>query len=83
MLSDIHIAVFGQGSENSVFCFKRGVLTVSTLRRRGFVKKAERAVSPCNKAVIALRQRPYCKVKRPSRECREALTADKTAQKHV
>ena len=30
MLSDIHIAVFGQGSENSVFCFKRGVLTVST-----------------------------------------------------
>ena len=75
MLSDIHIAVFGQGSENSVFCIKRGALTVSTLRRRGFVKKAERAVSPCNKAVIALPNGPRCIAKRPLRESREALTA--------
>jgi len=47
------------------------------------VKKAERVVSPCNKAVIALRRRPYCKAKRPSRECREGLTAGRTAQKRV
>ena len=83
MLSDTLTAIFNHEPENRNFRFKREALTVSTLQPRRFVKKAERAVSPCNKAVIALRQRPYCKVKRPSRECREALTADKTAQKHV
>jgi len=83
MLSSTRRAFLNQTPENRIFCLKQEALTVSTLRRHGFVKKAERAVSPCNKAVIALRQRPYCKVKRPSRECREALTADKTAQKHV
>jgi len=83
MLSGIRSAIFRQGSENRVFCFKWGALIISMLQRWGFVKKAERAVSPCNKAVIALRRRPYCKAKRPSRECREGLTAGRTAQKRV
>ncbi len=33
MLSDIGIAIFGQGTENRDFCIKRGALTVSTLCR--------------------------------------------------
>jgi hypothetical protein len=83
MLSDIRIAISGQGSENRVFCFKQGVLIISMLQQQGFVKKAERAVSPCNKAVIALRNRPPCTAKRPLRECREALTAGKYGKKRV
>ena len=83
MLSDICIAIFGQGSENRDFYFKWEALIINTLQSHRFVKKAERAVSPCNKAVIALRRRPYCNAKRPSRECREALTARKQGKKRV
>ncbi len=83
MLSDIISAIFRQRSENGTFCAKREALIIKTLHRNGFVKKAERAVSHCNKAVIALRNRPYCNAKRPLRECREALTAEKQGQKQV
>ena len=83
MLSGIRSAIFRQGSENRVFCFKWGALIISMLQRWGFVKKAERAVSPCNKAVIALRRRPPCTAKRPLRECREALTAAKRVKNRV
>ena len=76
MLSDICIAVFGQGSENRDFCVKWEVLIISMLQSEGFVKKAERPFRPCNGAVVALRRRPYCKAKRPSRECREGLIAN-------
>ena len=83
MLSDTLTAIFNHEPENRNFRFKREALTVSTLQPRRFVKKAERAVSPCNKAVIALRRRPPCTAKRPLRECREALTASWHAQKCV
>ena len=53
MLSDTLTAIFNHEPENRNFRFKREALTVSTLQPRRFVKKAERAVSPCNKAVIA------------------------------
>jgi len=75
MLSGTQTANSTPRSKNRVFYFKWEALTVSTLQRKNFVKKAERAVSPCNKAVIARRRRPYCNAKRPLRECREALTA--------
>ena len=65
MLSDIGIAIFGQGTENRDFCFKWGVLIISELRQRGFVKKAERAVLHCNKGLIALRRWPRCTPIRP------------------
>ena len=54
MLSDIRIAISGQGSENRVFCFKQGVLIISMLQQQGFVKKAERAVSQCKEACFAM-----------------------------
>ena len=69
--------------ENRDFRVKWEVLIISMLHPSGFVKKAERAVWHCNKAVIALRRRPYCNAKRPLRECREALTADWTCKKGV
>ena len=54
MLSDICIAIFGQGSENRDFYFKWEALIINTLQSHRFVKKAERAVSPCNKAAVAM-----------------------------
>jgi len=49
--------------ENRDFRVKWEVLIISMLHPSGFVKKAERAVWHCNKAVIALRRRPYCNAK--------------------
>jgi len=83
VLNDITRAFLCYVPENSDFRAKRGVLIISMLRQCGFVKKAERAVLQCNKAVIALRRRPYCNAKRPLRECREALTACLTCKKGV
>jgi len=83
MLSGTQTANSTPRSKNRVFYFKWEALTVSTLQRKNFVKKAERAVSPCNKAVIALRRRPPCTAKRPLRECREALTAAKRVKNRV
>jgi len=60
MLSDIRIAISRQGLENRDFCSKWGTLIISMLQKRGFVKKAERAVSPCNNGLVALRNRPRC-----------------------
>ena len=65
MLSDIRIAISGQDSENRDFCSKWGTLIISMLQKRGFVKKAERAVSPCNNGLVALRNRPRCTPIRP------------------
>ncbi|WP_288069628.1 hypothetical protein, partial [Xylanibacter rodentium] len=46
-------------AENSAFFVKTGSADYQALTffkdQYGYVKKAERAVSPCNKAVIALR----------------------------
>ncbi len=54
MLSDIRIAISTLRPENREFWSKQEALTISTLRRRGFVKKAERAVWPRNKAAVAM-----------------------------
>jgi len=83
MLSNIRTAIFERHPEKHDFPLKREVLTVSTLQKSGFVKKAERLLSPCNNALIALQLRPCCNAKRPSRECREALTANFPCKKRV
>jgi len=83
MLSDNRSTISRQGSEKHDFPLKREVLIFSMLRQRHFVNKAERPLLPCNNALIALRLRPYCNAKRPSRECREALTANFPCKKRV
>jgi len=83
MLSAIRPDVSAQRAENCCFCFKWGALIINTLQKPSSVKKAERPLSACNKAVIALRRRPRCNAKRPLRECREALTAKLPCRKQV
>ena len=91
MLNDIRIAVFRLRPENSDFCVKREALTVSTLRRHSFVKKAERALSPCNKALThcngglvaprngrtGLQGGPYGKLTMPKTYVKKAETASR------
>jgi len=83
MLSDNKSVISRQGSENHDFLLKREALIFSMLQQRRFVNKAERPLSPCNNALIALQLRPCCNAKRPSRECREALTACWTCKNGV
>jgi len=83
MLSSNKSPIYRQGSEKHDFQSKREALIFSMLRQRHFVNKAERPLSPCNKALITLQLRPCCNAKRPSRECREALTANFPCKKRV
>lgn len=65
MLNDIHAAVFGYKPENGVFWLKREVLTVSALRWRGFVMKAERPLLACKTATFAMQNGAYWPAKLP------------------
>jgi len=81
MLSNIGIVIFVWWPENRDFRFKREALAIKMLQQCYFVEKAEKAVSPCNKALVGLQNGPRCTAKRSFWECRDAFTSSILRQK--
>lgn len=65
--------VFHRKPENGAFACKRETLIINTLRKHGFVSKAERAVLRCKSGTFATRNGHF-------RTAKEALSHGKTAE---
>lgn len=76
MLSHIRNTKADQRPEKGPFLWKQEVLTINALRKKSFVIKAERPISHCQTGHIALRNNPYCNMKRPEQKSDKTQTAN-------
>lgn len=75
--------VFHRKPENGVFACKRETLIINTLRKHGFVSKAERAVLHCKTGTFATQNGRFRTAKAALSDSEKAETDGETGKKAV